>query len=170
MFKVSPVSLQTFFDTPNCVLEDRVQYSTVRIPNVFCDGHFKWLKMFNPLNAELNPICHFLALLGAQTILHVSRIRVKIGLHVFCTVIIRCTETFWSPCIFRYKLKDIDELSNNHNFTPTLNLCYPLFTLPTCNNVAFCVIFALCVFQFRKNSFVYLMFCWPCIVIYVPVQ
>ena len=38
MFKVSPASLQTFIDTPNCVLEDRVQYSTVHIPNVFCDG------------------------------------------------------------------------------------------------------------------------------------
>jgi hypothetical protein len=33
--------------------------------------------MVNPLNAELNPICHFLALLGAHYILHVSRIRVK---------------------------------------------------------------------------------------------
>jgi hypothetical protein len=32
---------------------------------------------FNALNAELNPICHFLALLGAHHILHVSRIRVK---------------------------------------------------------------------------------------------
>ena len=31
----------------------------------------------NPLNAELNPICHPLALLGAHHILHVSRIRVK---------------------------------------------------------------------------------------------
>jgi len=31
----------------------------------------------NPLNAELNPICHFLALLGAHHILHVSRMRVK---------------------------------------------------------------------------------------------
>jgi len=39
MFKVSPASLQTFIDTPNRVLEDRVQYSTVHIPNVFCDGH-----------------------------------------------------------------------------------------------------------------------------------
>jgi hypothetical protein len=27
-------SLQTFIDTPNSVLEDRVQYSTVHIPNV----------------------------------------------------------------------------------------------------------------------------------------
>jgi len=32
---------------------------------------------FNPLNAELNPICHLLALLGAHHILHVSRIRDK---------------------------------------------------------------------------------------------
>jgi len=32
---------------------------------------------FNPLNAELNPICHMLALLGAHHILHVSRIRVN---------------------------------------------------------------------------------------------
>jgi hypothetical protein len=31
----------------------------------------------NPLNAELNPICHLLALLGAHHFLHVSRIRVK---------------------------------------------------------------------------------------------
>jgi len=31
----------------------------------------------NPLNAELNPICYLLALLGARHFLHVSRIRVK---------------------------------------------------------------------------------------------
>ena len=33
--------------------------------------------MFNPLNAELNPIRHLLALVGARHIDHVSRIRVK---------------------------------------------------------------------------------------------
>jgi hypothetical protein len=33
--------------------------------------------LFNPLNTELNPICHLLALLGAHRIPHVSRIRVK---------------------------------------------------------------------------------------------
>jgi hypothetical protein len=32
----------------------------------------------NPLNAELNPICHLLALLGARRILHISRIRVNV--------------------------------------------------------------------------------------------
>ena len=34
--------------------------------------------LFNPLNPELNPICHLLALLGAHHFLHVSRIRVKL--------------------------------------------------------------------------------------------
>jgi hypothetical protein len=32
----------------------------------------------NPLNAELNPICHLLALLGAHHIFHVSMIRVNV--------------------------------------------------------------------------------------------
>ena len=32
---------------------------------------------FIPLNAELNPICHLLALLGGATIVVVSRLRVK---------------------------------------------------------------------------------------------
>jgi len=38
------------------------------------------LHLINPLNAELNPICYLLALLGAHHFLHVSRIRVN------CTV------------------------------------------------------------------------------------
>ena len=33
---------------------------------------------FNPLDAELNPICHLLALLGAHHIFHVSRKRVNV--------------------------------------------------------------------------------------------
>ena len=32
---------------------------------------------FNPLNAELNPICHLLALLGGATTVVVSRLRVN---------------------------------------------------------------------------------------------
>jgi len=35
------------------------------------------LHHFNPLNPELNPICHLLALLGVHHFLHISRIRVK---------------------------------------------------------------------------------------------
>jgi len=33
--------------------------------------------VLNPLNAELNPIYHFLTLLGAHPILHISGVRVK---------------------------------------------------------------------------------------------
>ena len=36
-----------------------------------------YLFFLNSLNAELNPICHLLALLGAHHILHISRKRVK---------------------------------------------------------------------------------------------
>jgi hypothetical protein len=37
-----------------------------------------WIWVINPLNAELNPICHLLAVLGAHPILHVSRIRINL--------------------------------------------------------------------------------------------
>jgi len=43
----------------------------LHVSRVRVKGHF------NPLNAQLNPICQLLALLGAHHILHVSRIRVK---------------------------------------------------------------------------------------------
>ena len=39
----------------------------------------KVVDLINPLNAELNPICHLLALLGAQHIFHVGRIRVNVA-------------------------------------------------------------------------------------------
>jgi len=35
------------------------------------------IRNINPLNAELNPICHLLAFFGAHHILHISRIRVN---------------------------------------------------------------------------------------------
>ena len=46
-----------------------------RLPNEL--GEATSRNNFNPLNAELNPICYLLALLGAHHFLHVSRIRVK---------------------------------------------------------------------------------------------
>jgi len=41
-------------------------------------GHTLLPYILKPLNAELYPICHLLALLGAHQILHVSRIRVNL--------------------------------------------------------------------------------------------
>jgi len=51
-----------------------------------------FIVMFNPLNAELNPICYLLALL-AHHFLHVSRIRVKslmsyIYIHIYIYIYI----------------------------------------------------------------------------------
>ena len=39
----------------------------------------KHAPQFHPLNAELNPICLLLALLGAHPILHISKIRVNVA-------------------------------------------------------------------------------------------
>ena len=41
----------------------------------------------NTLNAELNPICHLLALLGAHHILHDSRLRVKYFLYAYISYV-----------------------------------------------------------------------------------
>jgi hypothetical protein len=70
MFKVSPASLQTFIDALNCVLEDRVQYSMVHIPNVFCDGHLQTINCVGDCSNTLSFSSHP-----------------------------RCTETFLTPCI-----------------------------------------------------------------------
>jgi hypothetical protein len=50
------------------------------INSIYCviiEKNRKINTLFNPLNAELNPICPLLALLGDYHILHVSRLRVN---------------------------------------------------------------------------------------------
>jgi len=56
-------------------LRSAVSRVVIFIVNCSCCSSFF---ISDPLNAELNPICHLPALLGAQRILHISRIRVKI--------------------------------------------------------------------------------------------
>jgi hypothetical protein len=48
---------------------------------VLCEVRARKQEILNPLNAELNPICHPLALLGTHHILDVSRMRVKMYLN-----------------------------------------------------------------------------------------
>jgi len=43
--------------------------------------------VLNPLNADINPIRHLLALLGAHHILHVSKIRVNSKYHDLYTYV-----------------------------------------------------------------------------------
>ena len=49
-------------------------------------GGKKKVSAINPLNAELNPIRHLLALVGARHIVHVSRIRVN-WTHIGCILV-----------------------------------------------------------------------------------
>ena len=59
----------------------------------------------HPLNSELNPICHLVALLGVRHFLHVSRIRVNplnAELNPICHSLILLGDlTFMGPCIVR---------------------------------------------------------------------
>ena len=60
---------------------DSYLYGTIILYVVLCWCE-TWSVNFNPLNAKLNPAYHFLALLGAHHILHVSRIKVKVRHYV----------------------------------------------------------------------------------------
>jgi hypothetical protein len=58
MFKVSPAILQTFSDSMICVLEDRVQYSTIHILNVFCDGHLQIINCVGTVRTQSSLYCN----------------------------------------------------------------------------------------------------------------
>jgi len=59
--------------------------------------------LLNPLNAELNPICHLLALLGAHHILHISRIRVNLIIRIIFGE--ECASSSWSfYSLFHYRV------------------------------------------------------------------
>jgi hypothetical protein len=58
-----------------------------------CMGPFRLYGALNPLNANLNPICHLLALLGTHHILHVSRIGVKEANSRFSEILGTCLQS-----------------------------------------------------------------------------
>ena len=50
---------------------------------------FTFWVLLNPLNADLNPICHLLELLGAHHILHVGKITVKLPSRFYCNKLLQ---------------------------------------------------------------------------------
>jgi len=62
-----------------------------------------WRIKINPLNFELNPICHLLALLGAHHVLHVSRIRFKGSVLPVWVILFRCLGSV-SICVWIFRL------------------------------------------------------------------
>ena len=75
--------IQGFYMPPSLYIafihgSQRISFTTLQICQLFDVIQEMQHNMFNPLNAELNPICYLLALLGVHHFLHVSRIRVKL--------------------------------------------------------------------------------------------
>ena len=62
---LSACTVQLYLYSPQCLYNGALYLFYLILP-------------FNAFNAELNPICHLLALLGAHNILHVCRVRVKV--------------------------------------------------------------------------------------------
>ena len=61
----------------NTICVEKMVYSAIETTCFGLYWPYSDFYNINPLNAELIPICHFLALLGGATILVVSRLRVK---------------------------------------------------------------------------------------------
>jgi hypothetical protein len=88
-----PIQFRYHFNWPHVVVIDSGPTNYMKIPLRSLSFGFPcttfWISstthdalvftriFLNPLNAELNPICHFLVLLGSHPILHISRIGVN---------------------------------------------------------------------------------------------
>jgi hypothetical protein len=59
------------------VLAARCSYFEAMFRSFMPEDNIVRVSSVNPLNTELNPICHLLALLGGATIVVVSRLRVN---------------------------------------------------------------------------------------------
>ena len=79
--------------------------------------------IINPLNAELNPIRHLLALLGAQPIFHVSGLWVNLFIHIF-TCLRMLNHTSVMVCVTELFFVQVNVLLGKHCckvFCHTLN-------------------------------------------------
>jgi hypothetical protein len=69
-------------------------------------------QLFNPLNTELNTICHLLALLGFHHILHISRIWVK-ELNILTLALLYIFEV---TCFIRKNCQSLEQNSKFHQY------------------------------------------------------
>jgi hypothetical protein len=93
---VIPATLPVLFNTyfifimiplclpANCNNVAWLYYTKYRDTFIITHVPLYFLHLFNPLNTELNPICHLLALLQAHSIFNISRLRVKLCFIVKC--------------------------------------------------------------------------------------
>jgi len=81
--------------------------------------HLAQPDVLNPLNAELNPICYLLALLGAHHILNISRIRVNhnTDLQTDCSCISRLHQlsSFTVVSTYKFSIPCVCHLQYNYS-------------------------------------------------------
>jgi len=86
-------------------------------------------KVFNTLNAELNPVYHLLALLGAHPILHISRVRVKVQMKRF-PLIFNLNSGKMKYCFFQSDCATDHTASNSMTALRIIVVLYCLFCQP----------------------------------------
>jgi len=72
--------------------------------------------LINPLKAELNPICHLLALLGGATIVVVSKLRVKFLPSVFVCCFLFVYIFIFPRCLCNWPCGCYASTNNNNTF------------------------------------------------------
>jgi len=101
--------------------------------------------LFNPLNSELNPICHLLTLLGAHLLFHISRITVR-GLFWKKRFILQlklshkagrswvCLRRSVMQCLHRRILRNTDNTRQNCSFRVSVSVT----SVSLCPQFLFC--------------------------------
>ena len=125
-----------------------------------------FLFRINPLNAELHPICHLLALLGAHHILHISRIRVNTEIFFFLRLVGLWVGSFQGLRLWRKHEPIATHLFLIYLFS--VSLLYLLFT-SFCPSPSFFLYFFV-VFDFKLFLRVYLCIisCPICLCFFLP--
>jgi hypothetical protein len=94
--------------------------------------------VINPLNAELNPICHLLALLGGATIVVFSRLRVKHGIEKNIKKLKLLTKNRYKFCI-HYNI-DVSYIQSLLGAFAKLRKATPTFVTSECSHVCQCAL------------------------------
>jgi hypothetical protein len=74
---------KNYLDVVSCPVNKRNKYTRITVGRLYCLQIAVIVFCINPLNAELNSICHLLVLLGAHPILHINGIQVNINFLYF---------------------------------------------------------------------------------------
>jgi hypothetical protein len=117
MFKVPSASLRTFIDTPNCFLEDRVQYSTVHTPNIFCDDYLQ--------------IINFVEIIRTHFVYCNRQVHRNFLITLYLELYLYAVSTVGTNCLF---------FSVEHIFDRSCALHFLKYSFPSRNPLEYCLL------------------------------